>query len=139
MLFRSPAEYVKSINHGKGADLALEAAGVSAAVEGCLFAAATFGKVVLMGNPAKNMDISQKAWWEILRKQLVLMGTWNSSYNGFHNDWQLVIECMENGILDLSKIITHKFNFNECNKAFRLAFEKNEFWVKIMFVNKEKE
>jgi len=133
---RDPAEYVRSINDGKGADLALEAAGVSAAVEGCLLAAKPFGRVVLMGNPAKNMDISQKAYWEILRKQLSLRGTWNSSYNEVHNDWKLAIQCMEKNIFDLSALITHRFSLTECGRAFELARKRDEFWVKIMFVNK---
>lgn len=131
-----PAEYVRSINGGKGADLALEAAGVSTAVEGCFMAVKAFGRVVLMGNPAKNMDLSQKAYWEILRKQLTLKGTWNSSYNEVHNDWKLAIQCMEKNIFDLSGLITHRFSFSECNRAFELARNKNEFWVKIMFINK---
>jgi L-iditol 2-dehydrogenase len=95
----------------------------------------TFGKVVLMGNPAKNMDISQKAWWEILRKQLTLKGTWNSSYNDARNDWRLAIKCMENGILRLEKMITHRFGFADCNTAFELARRREEFYVKIMFIN----
>jgi len=130
-----PEEYVKSINDGKGADMALEAAGVSAAVEGCLRTVKAFGRVVLMGNPAKNMDISQKAYWEILRKQLTLRGTWNSSYNDVRNDWKLAIQCMEKNILDLSRLITHRFSLADCNKAFDLARKRNEFWVKIMFIN----
>ena len=136
-----PAEYVKSISNGRGADLALEAAGVSAAVEGCLLAARTFGRVVLMGNPGKNMDIAQKAYWEILRKQLSLKGTWNSSYSDAHNDWRLALRCMENGVFDLSRLITHRFSLAECNRAFDLARKRDRsdprgFWVKIMFVNK---
>jgi L-iditol 2-dehydrogenase len=131
---KDPAEYVRSINDGKGADLALEAAGVPAAVEGCLLAAGTFGRVVLMGNPARNMDISQKAYWEILRKQLTLKGTWNSSYNDAHNDWKLAIQCMERKVFDLSRLITHRFSLSECNRAFELARKRDEFWVKIMFI-----
>ncbi|MDR3249369.1 MAG: zinc-binding dehydrogenase, partial [Treponema sp.] len=129
------AEYVKSITGGRGVDVALEAAGVSAAAEGCFKGAKTFGSVVLMGNPAKNMDISQKGWWEILRKQLTLKGTWNSSYNDAHNDWRLAIKCMERGILELEKLITHRFSFADCNKAFELARRREEFYVKIMFMN----
>jgi len=133
----NPAEYVKSVNEGRGADVAIEAAGVAAAAEGCLFAARTFGRVVLMGNPVKNMDISQKAYWEILRKQLVLKGTWNSSYNDVQNDWKLAVQCMEKKVFDLSKLITHRFELADCSRAFELARKRNEFWVKIMFVNKE--
>jgi L-iditol 2-dehydrogenase len=129
-----PAEYVYRITGGKGADVALEAAGVASALEGCLKSVKTFGKVVLMGNPAKNMDISQKAYWEILRKQLTLKGTWNSNYNDAHNDWRLAVNCMENGTLSLEKLITHRFSFADCGKAFDLAQQRWEFYVKIMFV-----
>jgi L-iditol 2-dehydrogenase len=131
-----PADYVRSINGG-GADLALEAAGVSAALEGCLRSVKTFGDVVLMGNPAHDMVVSQKAYWEILRKQLTLRGTWNSSYNDAVNDWHLAIQCMKNGIFDLSRLITHRFAFSECVRAFELARKRDEFWVKIMFMNEE--
>jgi L-iditol 2-dehydrogenase len=130
-----PAEYVRRITGGKGADIALEAAGVSSAVEGCLRSVKIFGKVVLMGNPAKNMDISRTAYWEILRKQLTLKGTWNSSYNDVRNDWRLAIGCMEKGMPGLSKLITHRFSFAECGRAFELARQRREFYVKIMFVN----
>jgi L-iditol 2-dehydrogenase len=128
------AEYIRGITGGKGADVCLEAAGVAPTVEGCLRAAKSFGKVVLMGNPAKDMAVSQKAYWEILRKQLTLKGSWNSSYNDARNDWHLAIQCMENGIFDLSKLITHRFSFSECAKAFALARSRSEFWIKIMFV-----
>jgi L-iditol 2-dehydrogenase len=130
------AEYIKGITGGKGADVVLEAAGVSATLEGCLKTAKTFGKVVLMGNPAKNMDIPQKAYWEILRKQLTLRGTWNSSYNDARNDWRLAIQCMDTGVLKLEELITHRFSLADCGKAFDLARQRKEFSVKIMFVTK---
>jgi L-iditol 2-dehydrogenase len=130
-----PAEYIQSITGGRGADLCLEAAGVSATAAACLKSAKTFGSVVLMGNPAKNIELPQKAYWEILRKQLYLRGTWNSSYNDAHNDWQLAIQCMDKGILKLDKMISHRFSFAECGKAFELARKREEFYVKIMFVN----
>ena len=129
-----PSEYVHSVTGNKGADVALEAAGVSAALEGCLRSVKVFGKIVLMGNPAGNMEVAQKAYWEILRKQLTLKGTWNSSYNDFKNDWRLAVQCMEKGILQLEKLITHRFPLSDCNKAFELARRRSEFCVKIMFV-----
>ncbi|MDR0452623.1 MAG: galactitol-1-phosphate 5-dehydrogenase [Treponema sp.] len=129
------SEYILKLSGGRGADVALEAAGVSATLEGCLRAAGAFGRVVLMGNPAKNMDIPQKAYWEILRKQLVLRGTWNSGYNDAHNDWRLAVQCMERGVFQLEKMITHRFGLADCGRAFELARRRGEFWVKIMFVN----
>ena len=126
-------DFVRSIAGQKGADVVLEAAGVSAALEDSLKAAKTFGKVVLMGNPAGKMELSQKAYWEILRKQLTVKGTWNSSYNDSVNDWRMAIRCMERGIIQSEKLITHKFPLADYQKAFELARRKNEFSVKIMF------
>jgi L-iditol 2-dehydrogenase len=130
-----PGEYIMDLTGQRGADLALEAAGVSASLEACLRSVKVFGKAVLMGNPAKNMDIPQKSYWEILRKQLTLRGTWNSSYNDAHNDWRLAIQCMDTGILRLDKFVTHRFPLSGCREAFELARNREEFYVKIMFVN----
>jgi L-iditol 2-dehydrogenase len=130
-----PAEYVYSVTAQKGADMVLEAVGVSAALEGGLRSAKAFGKMVLMGNPAGKMEVSQKAYWEILRKQLTLKGTWNSSYNDSRNEWKLAISCMEKGIFQLEKLITHRFPLSDCIKAFELAHRRSEFFVKIMIVN----
>ena len=130
-----PAEYIRSVSGNKGADVVLEAAGVSATLEAGLKAAKVFGKMVLMGNPAGKMELSQKGYWEILRKQLSLKGTWNSSYNDSRNDWRLAIRCMERGTLQLEPLITHRFSLAECNRAFELARKREEFYVKIMFVN----
>jgi L-iditol 2-dehydrogenase len=42
---------------------------------------------------------------------------------------------MEKGILQLEKLITHRFPLADCHAAFELARRKTEFYVKIMFVN----
>jgi L-iditol 2-dehydrogenase len=128
------SEYIYSVTGLKGADMALEAAGVSAALECSLKSVKPFGKIVLMGNPAGKMELSQKGYWEILRKQLTLKGTWNSSYTDFKNDWQLAVSCMERGILQLEKLITHRFPLSDYGRAFELARQKSEFYVKIMFI-----
>jgi L-iditol 2-dehydrogenase len=130
-----PAEYIRGITGQRGADTALEAAGASAALEGCLRSVKVFGTAVLLGNPAKTMEISQKAYGEILRKQLTLRGTWNSGYNDAHNDWRLAIRCMASGVLQPEKLITHRFPLAECAAAFDLARRREELSVKIMFVN----
>lgn len=129
------ADEFRSATGQQGADVALEAAGVSAALEGCLAAVKNFGKVVLMGNPAGKMEISQKTYGEILRRQLTLIGSWNSSYNDSRNDWRLAIRCMEQGIIRPEQLITHRFPLSDCHAAFELARSKKEFYVKIMFVN----
>ena len=122
---------VQEITQGRGADVVVEGTGVSPALESCMKVAATFGKVVLMGNPAKDMSLTQKGYWEILRKQLTLRGTWNSSYNGSKNDWRTAIAAMPK--LELNQFITHRFSFEQCNEAFDIMRNQTEFAVKIIF------
>jgi len=115
------------------ADIAIEGAGVSGTLEQAVTCVKPFGTVVLMGNPAKEMTLSQKGYWEILRKELTLKGTWNSSYSSSRNDWANALTCMKT--LDISDLVSHKFKFSECNEAFNLMNDRKEYFSKVMFIN----
>ncbi|MDR1291886.1 MAG: galactitol-1-phosphate 5-dehydrogenase [Clostridiales Family XIII bacterium] len=136
-----PAEYIMSLTDGKGADLCLDAAGVPQAVGGAIRVASRSGKLVLMGNPSGDIIIPQKTYWEILRRQLTLKGTWNSSYGGGDgggrkdDDWTLALDGVRDGVFDLKPLITHRFALAECGEAFRVASDPSEFSVKVMFIN----
>jgi len=114
-------------------DIAIEGAGVSGTLEQAVTCVKAFGTVVLMGNPAKEMTLSQKGYWEILRKELTLKGTWNSSYSGSRNDWANALACMKT--LDISGLVSHKFNFADCHAAFNVMNDRKEYFSKVMFTN----
>jgi len=116
-------------------DIVIEGAGVSASYEQAMFVAKTFGTVVLMGNPIKSMELSQIGYWEILRKELTLKGTWNSNYRGDNNSWKTVLAFMKE--LELSSLVSHRFELHQCNEAFEMMNERKEFFNKVMLVNKE--
>jgi L-iditol 2-dehydrogenase len=128
-------EQLMDITGGRGADIAIEGAGAAAAAEGCFLAAKPLGKVVLMGNPTGDMHLRQKEYWEILRKQLTLFGTWNSSYGQNRNDWRIVLDQMASGRVDLKKLISHRFNLSLYDKAFAVLTDKNEFTSRVMLLN----
>lgn len=130
---------IRELTGGKGADVCIEGSGSAGAWEQCLLAAPAFGRVVLMGNPAGDMKLSQKGYWEILRKQLTLKGTWNSSYNGKVNDWAAALEAMAAGLLDAKPLISHRYPLSACAEAFGLLRQKKEFASKVMFVNDGRE
>ena len=113
-------------------DIVIEGAGVSASFENAMKAAKPFGTVILMGNPAREMTLSQTGYWEILRKELVLRGTWNSSYNSSVNSWKTALSNMKN--LDVYPLISHRYELSQCNKAFDLMNNKKEYFNKVMFI-----
>lgn len=130
-----PVDYIMKITDGKGADAAIEGAGVSMTWEQCLKAVKSFGTVVCMGNPARDMTLSQKGYWEILRKQLTLKGTWNSCYNDVRNEWRITADAIANGCLDVSPLISHRFKLEDYKQAFDLIRQRKEYANKVMFIN----
>jgi L-iditol 2-dehydrogenase len=127
-------EALMDVTGGNGVDVAVEGAGVSAAAEGCFRVVKPMGRVVLMGNPAGDITLRQNAYWDILRKQLTLYGTWNSSYTQTRNDWRDALSAMASGLVDVKPLVTHRFPLDECGAAFELLRDKARFSCRVMFV-----
>ena len=124
----------KKYEEGVKIDCVIEGTGHSGAIERCLAAIKPFGKIVLMGNPAGDVNLSQKTYWHILRKELTVLGTWNSSYAERNNDWKESIKAISEGTLDVKALITHRYPLSECNAAFKMMYDREEFYNKVMLV-----
>ena len=121
------------IHNSEPVDAAVEGTGASAPLALCLESVRHKGTVVLMGNPAGDINLSQKEYWHILRKQLLLKGTWNSTFNSFRNEWHISVDAITGGRLDVKPLISHKFTLDECKAAFEILLERNEFVNRVMF------
>ena len=64
----------------RGADACIEGTGKSEPWAACISLVKAGGRVVCLGNPLGGMSLSQDVYWKILRKELSLAGTWNSSF-----------------------------------------------------------
>jgi L-iditol 2-dehydrogenase len=115
-------------------DVFIEGTGASSALEAGLETIKPFGNVVLMGNPGGDVSISQKSYWHILRKQLFMRGSWNSMFNSFRNEWQIVLGLIAEGRLPLENMISHRFKLENCNEAFGVLKDRAEFANRVMFV-----
>ena len=116
-------------------DYAIEGAGASAALSKLLCGVKPFASVVLMGNPAREMTLSQHHYWKILRGELKLYGTWNSFYNDKVNDWKTAIKLIPDGKLNLDKLITHYVPLDKALDALNMMKDKKEFFCKVMIDN----
>lgn len=125
---------VRELTDGRGAEVCIEGTGQAAAWETCLFVAQNYGTVLCLGNPVGEMRLTQDGYWQILRKELKLVGTWNSDFGRRDNDWQTALRAMRNGTLNLRSLITHRFSLAEYKKAFALMRERREMYGKVMFV-----
>lgn len=121
---------------GGGADVVIEASGSSPAYEQAMRCARPFGKVVLLGNPAGEMRLTQDGYWAILRKELTVLGSWNSTYGDLPgNEWKLALESMANGTIDVGPLITHRVPLEGLCDALEMMRRKSEFSCKVMVVN----
>ena len=121
-------------------DCVLEGTGHSDALKKCLEAVKPHGSMVLMGNPSGDISMMQSTYWHILRKEIKISGTWNSSFNDYENDWKESLKAMSEGKINVKELITHKFPLSECNSAFNMMKNRTEFYNKVMlYMNEEDE
>ncbi len=148
--YGEPATYIKEKTGGAGADYYFECIGRPESYEQAVKCAAPLGKVMLVGNPAADMDLPRETYWKILRNQLTLKGTWNSSYP---DDWTYVAERLtawsrlrdqggskigdagENDAsapMNPSSLITHRFNLEDMDLGLSIMKNKSEEYIKVM-------
>ncbi len=117
------------------ADAVIEGTGVAVALNNAINAVKSHGRIVLMGNPAHDMTIKQSTYSQLLRKEIRLTGTWNSSYNSVINDWEKTALSMADGTIEYESLITHRFLLSQCNEALQMMRDKKEFFTKVTFIN----
>ena len=116
---------------------ALEGTGASAALNNAVRALMPHGRMVLMGNPFGDMCFERSVYSEILRREITMVGTWNSSYNDRVNDWTAVAKAMAEKSMVLEPLITHRYTLDRCNEALEMMRDKKEFFTKVTFVADE--
>lgn len=118
-------------------DMAIEGTGVGAALGSIINAVKPKGRIVLMGNPGDQVSLDGKTYQNILRKEQLLIGTWNSSYAEKENDWREALEAVSSGELALRQLITHKVSLAEAADAIKMMYERKEFYCKVMIDNEK--
>lgn len=126
-------EKMNKLTGGEGADVIFEAVGSNAAINDAIRFAGSFGRVVLVGNPKADLSMDKNLYWSILRKQIAVLGSWNSSYNSRVNDWKTALELFEDESIPFEQLITHKFNIKNYKEAFDVLLDNDEFTLKVMF------
>lgn len=102
---------------GKRADIYFECIGRSESYEQAVKCTGPLGRVMLVGNPASDMELPRQTYWQILRNQMTLKGTWNSSFSGIDgadDDWRYVLDHLADWKLDIrpSDLITHRLSLD---------------------------
>lgn len=113
-------------------DCVIEAVGSAEAICRAVGMTAPGGKLVLLGNPDGKITLPQENYWRILRKQLVITGSWNSSYQGAQDDWKEAIRKLREEKIPVERLVTHQFRGEELVDALRIFTDKKEAYCKVM-------
>jgi L-iditol 2-dehydrogenase len=108
-------------------DACIEAVGAPDAFKRCIELTRPGGQVVLVGNPGLDFNIDRMLYWQILRKQISVKGSWNSRYP---SDWQKTLD--NAGALRLDGFIGRRCAFEELGKAFEKMRDKREPYGRVI-------
>lgn len=127
------AEQIMNITHGRGVGVFFECVGKNETIETALKVTAPGGRIQLVGNPASDISFDRDSYWKILRNQLTVKGSWNSSFtHDDDDDWHYVLNRLKEGKICPEMLISHRFGFNELNKGLDIMRNKTEDYIKVM-------
>jgi threonine dehydrogenase-like Zn-dependent dehydrogenase len=106
-----PAE-IKKLTKGRGADVAIEAAGVPATVKLCFASVCKGGTVVFNGEqPALELSPSD----DFIRRDITAVGSWFYHFN----EYPKMLEMSRKG-LNVASLITHRFKIEDAAAAYKV-------------------
>lgn len=114
-------------------DFVLEAVGSPSSIINAVTITSPGGNLILMGNPSGDIMLKQDVYWKILRKQLHLFGSWNSSFDGKNSsDWTDTVAALSSGELEVQPLISHTFRQENLIEGLELMRNKLETYCKVM-------
>lgn len=122
---------------GWGVDVFFECVGKNEIFSMAVDNTAPAGTVCLVGNPYTDMCLEKNVYWKILRRQLTVAGTWNSSFTGSPaDDWHYVLERLSSRRIQPAGLVSHRLPLEELERGLCIMRDKTEDYVKIMGIRK---
>lgn len=128
-------EWVKARTEGNGVSAVFECVGKNDTISLAVDCTAPGGKVCLVGNPYTDLHMKKSVYWKILRNQLTVTGTWNSSFTHEESDdWNYVLKRLEEGRIVPEELISHKVPLECVGECLEMMRDKTEEYIKVMGV-----
>lgn len=134
---KDSVSWIMEQTKGEGVSIAIDCAGTGETLANCVNCVRPAGQVLAVGNPKGDMTLEKATYWKLLRNQIRMTGTWNSTFcHSKEDDWHTALEACVKGELSLTDFITHRFAFDELKEGLAVAKERLVHQNKIMIVNK---
>lgn len=123
---------VKALAGGKLPQVVIEAAGTSRSYNLAIDLAAPGGRVVFIGEIDADLEIPRERVSSILRKELQILGSWNSSLAHPENDWQRVLQLALCRQIKLTPLIFQRLSLPDLPECLRKLHNRHAPTHKIM-------
>lgn len=126
---------IMRVTKDRGVDLVVDTCGVAAIQTAAIGMARKGGRIVYMGLPKRDVNITPKLFNRLVRCEQEIFGSWNSfsaPYPG--SAWTANVAYMASGQLRTEEIITHRIPMNESLKAYIMLKEGKEPMIKGVLV-----
>lgn len=132
-------ERIESLTDGTGVPVVIEAAGNKITQEQALRMAKAHGEILFLGTAHKTVEFPPASFERIIRRELVLLGSWNSYSSPFPGEeWRSTIRFLAEGKLDLKPMISRKLSLADLPKTL-LKMEARAFdYAKVLVTFPEK-
>lgn len=127
----SMLEAVREITGGLGADLVVEASGVAEVQRQALDLVRRQGRIVWLGISHVEVAIPNEV---LLRKELVLFGSFNSTFGFPDSDWDVSLASLAGGRIRVKPLISHRLSLGAASATYRAMHEGRFPHCKIIFL-----
>ena len=126
-------EEILNQTSGKGVDVVIDCVGSSESLTDALNCVSAAGQVLVVANPKGDLNLDKNTYWKILRRQIRITGTWNSTFtHSNQDDWHTVLKTCEEGKLHLKELITHDLPFDQLHQGLEIMRSGKEYRNKVM-------
>jgi threonine dehydrogenase-like Zn-dependent dehydrogenase len=127
-----PVERIRELTGGRGVDCSIEALGSQAAFEACIQVTAPGGTISNIGYHGRGefVQIPRLDWGVGMSDQTIRTGL----CPGGKERMNRLLRLLENGRVDPTPLTTHRFTFEQLDRAFRMMETKEDGIVKPLIV-----
>jgi len=147
--------WINEITESKGIDIYFECVGSNDSICQAINLVAPGGAVCLVGNPHSDIQFDKNIYWKILRNQIRVTGTWNSTFftntesekeketdvyinnqlrDNLLSDWEYAIELLSNKAIHPEDFISHELNLEGLASGLEIMRDKKENYFKVMII-----
>ncbi|MCB0094821.1 MAG: galactitol-1-phosphate 5-dehydrogenase [Caldilineaceae bacterium] len=117
-------EEVRKLTGGRGADMAFEAVGISAAVKSAVDSVRKGGSVTLVGNLAAKIDFPLQS---VVTREITLYGSC-----GINGEYPATLELIASGKINVDALITNVAPLNEGGDWFHRLYDQEPGLMKVI-------